>query len=114
MGFDGRNVERLTPKTDLFVGTNSYSLSGDAKFAVYSFSSFDRPALTKIIRLPDHMEVAALADNQKLWKSVSAIEGPPIEYFTVTVPSGDGGTVVLTLSDSSIILHAKSRCSLFI
>eukprot|EP01035_Chromulina_nebulosa_P032066 gene32066-42789_t len=89
--YDGNNVQRVTPTSDgLFVGTNSYSLSGDAKFAVYSFSNFDRPAITRIIHLPDHVEVAALADNLKLWTNASLVDVPPIEYFTVSVPTGDG------------------------
>ena len=48
--YDGSNVQRVTPTSDgLFIGTNSYSLSGDAKFAVCSFSNFDRPAITRFL-----------------------------------------------------------------
>lgn len=46
----------------------------------------------RIIHLPDHVEVAALADNLKLWTNVSLVDVSPIEYFTVSVPTGDGDT----------------------
>ena len=42
------------------------------------------------------MEVAALAENHKLWKNVSMVDVLPIEYFTVSVPTGDGDTSVIS------------------
>jgi len=86
---DGSNVTRVTPVGEEFEGTNSYTLSGDAKFAVYSFSNANRPTLTKIIRLPEHVETTVLACNDDLWTNVKQIDLPAIEYFKVpliTIP----------------------------
>lgn len=96
VNFKGTEIQRVTPEEDgSFIGTNSYSLSGDAKFAVHTFSNFDRPSVTKIIRLPEHVEVAALAFNDKLWANVKQIDCTPVEYFTVSIPSAGGDAVEL-------------------
>ena len=50
----------------------------------------------RIIRLPDHVEVAALAENHKLWTNVSRVDVLPIEYFTVNVPTGTGDAYVIS------------------
>jgi len=50
----------------------------------------------RIIHLPDHVEVAALAENHNLRTNVSMVDVLPIEYFTVSVPTGDGDTYVIS------------------
>lgn len=88
VNFDGSSLTRVTPTCDEFIGTNGYSLSSDAKYAVHTFSTFNRPSITRIISLPSHEEQVLLASNLKLLSKFNEISSPaidPIEYFTVDI-----------------------------
>lgn len=41
--FDGTESIRVTPESPEFVGTNTYAISRDGKFAIHTFSSAHRP-----------------------------------------------------------------------
>lgn len=110
-------VQRVTPTSPEFRGTNSYELSKDGKYAVHSFSSTECPPRTSIIAVRDsatasadqtrsqsqhqsqHQAVCVLATNEKLLQAWRAIECPLIEFFTVpiTIPVGeaDAGKEIL-------------------
>lgn len=45
VNFDGTSNVRITPERDEFVGTNTYTMSRDGKFAVHCYSSQMRPAV---------------------------------------------------------------------
>ena len=83
---DGSGNARVTPND--MVGTNGYQISKDGKFAIHSLSSFDSPARTRIVSLPDHEVVNTLADNEKLRERFAKIEPVPIEFLRVDI--GDG------------------------
>lgn len=84
----GGQMTRVTPLEESFVGTNSYSLSGDAKFAVHSFSSNSTPPVTAIVALPSHETVCVLATNAKLKEKIDGLGLSALEFFRVDV--GDG------------------------
>lgn len=83
---DGTGLREVTP--DGNDGTNSYSISPDARFAVHTVSSFDRPPVTTLISLPDHKQMKVLKSNETLHKAVEPLHRHPAEFFRVDI--GDG------------------------
>src|SRR6185436_4689768 len=86
---DGTKTERLTPPDS--PGTHEYSLSGDARWAVHTFSSFDRPPVTELVELPSHRVRLTLSDNAKLRKNIESLHLAPTEFLRVDI----GGDVAL-------------------
>lgn len=84
---DGKGKpERLTPENQ--PGTHSYNVSPDLRWAIHSYSTFDTPPVTDLIRLPDHQFQRVLEGNAKLLSSSKNIISGPTEFFRVDV--GDG------------------------
>ncbi len=83
---DGTKTERLTPPDS--PGTHEYSLSGDVRWAVHTYSSFDRPPVTELVELPSHRVRLTLADNAKLRKKLDALHLAPTEFFRVDIGGG--------------------------
>jgi dipeptidyl-peptidase-4 len=86
---DGARTERLTPPDA--PGTHEYSLSPDARWAFHTYSSFDRPPVTRLVELPSHRAVSTLADNAALKEKIDALGLPPTEPLRIDI----GGGVVL-------------------
>lgn len=52
---DGGGFRRITPGPEQgSLGTHTYTLSADGKYAVHSFSSAQSPPVTNIVSLPGH------------------------------------------------------------
>jgi len=85
---DGRSAapERVTPAAAS--GTHGYNVSPDARWALHTFSSFDSPATTELVRLPSHEVVRTLAANAALRAAVAPLVARPGEFFQVTIPGG--------------------------
>ncbi len=83
---DGSGAERLTPADE--PGTHSYSLSPGAAYAVHSWSRFGDPPRTELVRLPSHETVRVLADNERLRRTVEALDRG--RSFFTTLPADDG------------------------
>ena len=84
---DGRSDPvRLTPQN--FVGTNSYSISPDGRFAFHSFSAFDDPGMREIVSLPEHKAVRTISDSAEYKKKIAPFLNPPVEYFKVDAGGG--------------------------
>jgi len=84
---DGRGTaERVTPAAA--VGTHGYDASPDARWAFHSYSSFDAPSTTELVRLPSHEVVRTLVANTALRAAVAPLVTRPGEFFQVTVPGG--------------------------
>jgi dipeptidyl-peptidase 4 len=77
---------RVTPET--FAGTNTYNISGDAKYAFHVFSSFDNPGLRELVTLPDHKVVRPAGDSAEMRQKLAPLVNPPVEYFKAD--AGDG------------------------
>ena len=84
---DGRGrPERVTPKDA--TGNHAYVVSPDGAYAFHTFSSFDRPPVTELVRLPGHEVVRVLEDNAALVKAAEPLAQPPVEFFKVEVGGG--------------------------
>jgi dipeptidyl-peptidase-4 len=84
---DGKGTpERLTPANQ--PGTHSYHVSPDLRWAVHTYSTFDTPPVTDLIRLPDHQSQRVLQDNAKLRSVSKDLIYSPTEFFRTDV--GDG------------------------
>ena len=75
--------ERITPAG--VRGTHDYDISPDARWAIHTFSSFDRPPVTELVRLPTHQSVRTLVDNAPLRTAVDSLHDRPVEFFKVKV-----------------------------
>ena len=80
---DGSDLQRVTP-TDQS-GTHSYQFSDDARWAIHSYSSFDTPPVTQLVRLPEHETVRVLDDNSELLEALAKIDRTPTEFFYVDI-----------------------------
>ncbi|HLY72833.1 MAG TPA: prolyl oligopeptidase family serine peptidase, partial [Planctomycetota bacterium] len=69
-------------------GTHEYSLCGDARWAVHTFSSFDRPPVTELVELPSHRVHLKLADNAKLRGKLDSLHLAPTEFLRVDIGEG--------------------------
>lgn len=77
---------RITPAT--LPGTNSYSLSPNAQWAVHTYSTFDTPPVTDVVALPAHRSARTLVTNAALKSAVASLVQPPVEFFKVGVSDG--------------------------
>jgi len=78
--------ERLTPLNQS--GTHSYQISPNSKWAFHTYSSFDSPPATDLVRLPEHKAMRTIMDNSILRKKVNMLRRRPTEFFRVDI--GDG------------------------
>jgi dipeptidyl-peptidase-4 len=78
--------ERLTPASA--PGWHQYSLSPGARFAVHTWSSFEVPPATEIVRIPNHQTVRVLVDNAALKAKVAQLRRGTVRFFRVTASPG--------------------------
>jgi dipeptidyl-peptidase-4 len=82
----GQRPERLTPADQ--PGTHTYRFSPNGKFAIHSYSSFDHPPVTNLVRVNDHHSVRVLADNKKLKENIKKLRRQPAEFLRVDIGNG--------------------------
>ncbi|HUD83061.1 MAG TPA: S9 family peptidase [Candidatus Saccharimonadales bacterium] len=78
--------ERLTPAG--LPGTHTYDISPDGRWAFHTYSKFDEPEVSDLIRLPEHTTVRVLQDNAALKAKIAFILAGRTELFQVD--GGDG------------------------
>jgi dipeptidyl-peptidase 4 len=84
---DGRGkAERLTPAG--MPGSHSYEISPNGEWAIHTFSTFDEPPVTALVRLPGHAVVRELAPNRALGEAVRALDRKPVEFFREEAGNG--------------------------
>ena len=84
---DGQGTPaRVTPAGQ--AGTHKYDVSPDARFAIHTFSTYDKPPVVDLVRLPSHQVVRVLEDNKALAAAVAPLTTPAVEFFQVDI--GDG------------------------
>jgi dipeptidyl-peptidase-4 len=81
--------KRVTPMSQ--VGTHDYDFSPDAKWAFHTYSTFDTPPVTELVRLPEHRVVRVLEDNKELCQKMELLISEPTEFFQLEI----GGGVVM-------------------
>jgi dipeptidyl-peptidase-4 len=77
---------RLTPENE--PGSHRYAISPNARYAIHSFSTFDDPGRTELIRLPDSHPLHVFADHHELRKKLKPLLANSSEFFTVGIGSG--------------------------
>ena len=78
--------ERVTP-TDQ-PGTHDYDFSPDGKWAFHTWSRFDTPPVTELVRLPEHEVVRVLEDNSELRERVESLVAQPTEFLSIEIAAG--------------------------
>jgi dipeptidyl-peptidase-4 len=87
VALDGSGTsERISPHDK--DGTHSYQLSPDSQWAFHTYSKFETPPVTSLIRLPDHQNIRALVQNSELRANLESLERSPVEFFRIDI--GDG------------------------
>ncbi|MBM3845396.1 MAG: S9 family peptidase [Verrucomicrobia bacterium] len=82
----GGGLERLTPIDQ--PGTHQYQVSPCGDWAIHTWSAFDRPPVTDLVRLPSHESVRMLRENRKLHQAWAALKQPKSELFRVEITDG--------------------------
>ncbi len=78
--------ERITPQDQ--PGTHDYDFSPDANWAFHTYSSFDTPPVTELVKLPEHRVVRVLEDNQELRVKMARLISHPTEFFQLEIADG--------------------------
>jgi len=76
-------AERITPQEQK--GNHGYRISPDSRWSFHTFSTFDEPSVTELVRLPEHEVVRTLVENSNLRKKVQALKRQPVEFFRVDI-----------------------------
>lgn len=74
-------AQRITPAE--FVGTHSYQLSGDARWAMHTYQNSTTPPTYDLVELPTHKRVRMLEDNKTLKETYANLGLTPKEFFQV-------------------------------
>ncbi len=80
----GAPPERLTPEQ---TGSHAYDLSPDARFALHTRSTIDRPPAIELVRLPAHETVRELESNGALAEALAP--WPGAEFIRVELEPGE-------------------------
>jgi dipeptidyl-peptidase 4 len=79
-------TERLTPANQ--PGTHSYNVSPDLSWAIHTYSTFDSPPVTDLIRLRDHQPQRVLENNEQLRSAAKDLIAGPTEFFQEDIGNG--------------------------
>jgi len=84
---DGKGkAERLTPTGQ--TGSHDYDIAPGARWALHTWSSFDQPPKTELVRLPRHETIRTLVDNAELRARLAPLRTRPVEFFRSTADDG--------------------------
>ena len=78
--------ERVTPAAQH--GVHAYQISPDARWAFHTWSTFDTPPTTELIRLPEHVAVRTLVDNARLKAVLAGLARRPTEFTRLDGAAG--------------------------
>jgi dipeptidyl-peptidase-4 len=82
----GGKPERVTPAD--MPGTHTYNISPDGRHAFHTYSRFDSPGVSDLIRLPDHKTARVLQDNAELKAKVTPMLAGRTELLQVDIGEG--------------------------
>src|ERR1051326_3096733 len=69
-------------------GAHSYQLPPEARWAIHTWSRFDRPPVVDLVRLPGHQVVRTFVDDTAQRAAVVRLTPRPAEFFRVPVSGG--------------------------
>jgi dipeptidyl-peptidase 4 len=78
--------ELLSPRGE--AGTHGYDQAPNFRYAFETYSSFGKPSVVRLIRLPGHQVVRTLIDNAGLRSRLAMLKKGPVELLTVTADDG--------------------------
>lgn len=76
-------VERTSPREQL--GTHSYQMSPDCRWAFHTYSRFGQPPVTDLVQLPEHKVNRVLVDNSELSAKLAELKQCQTEFFNVDI-----------------------------
>jgi dipeptidyl-peptidase-4 len=76
-------AQRLSPAGQ--AGWHGYTIAPGAQWAWHTYSTFDTPPVTELIKLPSHEVVRTLVENVALKAAVRPYVTRPVEFFQVPV-----------------------------
>ena len=79
-------LQRITPNDQ--PGTHDYDLSPDAKWAIHTYSTVNRPPTTQLVKLPDHTVVRVLDDHAELREGFERLSPRPTEFVQIDIGNG--------------------------
>ncbi len=79
-------AERVTPPDS--IGTNSYNIAPNRRWAVQTASSFGRPAKISLVDLSTKTAVRTIVDNAALQAKLDKLQRGPHEFMTLDVGAG--------------------------
>lgn len=79
-------AERVSPANQS--GSHGYLISPRANLAIHTYSNFNTPPVTEIVRLPQQEVVRTLIDNKALRDRLAKLRNIPPEFFRVDVGEG--------------------------
>ena len=87
VALDGYSApERMTPLNQ--PGTHEYEFSPDAKWAFHTYSRFDIPPVTQLVKFPKHQSVRILEDNHLLRDKMEKRMSSPTEFLQLDIRKG--------------------------
>ncbi|MGH9892693.1 MAG: S9 family peptidase, partial [bacterium] len=78
--------ERLTPVTD--PGTHAYDPAPNFRYALATYSSFGKPPIVRVVRLPGHRVIRTLMDNAGLRARLALLRKGSVEFFSIASEDG--------------------------
>ncbi len=87
-----RQPQQLTPAAQ--PGTHGYQISHDTQWAIHTYSTFETPPATTLIRLPGHETIRTLEANDPLRQKVAVLKKTPVEFFAVKIEDENNGQPV--------------------
>jgi dipeptidyl-peptidase-4 len=79
-------AERVSPGDQ--PGGHNYDFSPDARWAFHTYSTFDKPPVIELVRMPEHRVVRVLEDNQALRAKMAPLITRPTEFFQLDIGGG--------------------------
>jgi dipeptidyl-peptidase-4 len=91
---DGKGTpERLSPRQE--PGTHTYDVSPNLRYALETYSSFGKPPVIRLVRLPGHETIRTLIDNAGLRGRLAGLQKGPVEFFSIAAEDGSKMPAVL-------------------
>ena len=80
------NIERLSPRPE--PGTHTYDPAPNLRYALETFSSFGKPPVIRLVRLPGHDVIRTLVDNATLRNHLTTLRTGSHEFFSIPAENG--------------------------
>jgi dipeptidyl-peptidase-4 len=79
-------LERISPEDQ--PGTHGYDISPNAKWAIHTYSTINRPPIVELVELPSHKLVRVIDDNRDLRAKASRAIKNPTEFVQIDIGAG--------------------------